>query len=361
MHHRRARTHARNLPLGHRQPARRSTARRPQGPSDPQRPQVSRRGCSATGASRAPSIPMTTTLTARTPEDLLAAVPVVLGFQPARLGRDAHLRRPRGCFHARVDLPPPDERGVRAGRARRRAARARASSSGSGGWCSSATPTTRGSRPRSRPRCADLRARRDRRDRRAPRRRRLLVSGAGRPRSDGDRADALRRRRRHPFAAQAVFDGRVTHASRDDLRADALASPTRGGGARWRQHPGRRRRSSPTRAPAGLGRPGRTLRRDRTERPTTREAARAAPGGGLRVDVRDAALYAVSRETADAHLRVWTRPRASRARRPGARHRGGAGVLRLAGGPRGAGLVRARPLPRGRPRPPAGALRWPSA
>ena len=33
-------------------------------------------------------------LTARTPEDVLAAVPVVLGFEPARLGRDAHLRRP---------------------------------------------------------------------------------------------------------------------------------------------------------------------------------------------------------------------------------------------------------------------------
>ncbi len=51
---------------------------------------------------------MTTTLTARRPEDLLAAVPVVLGFRPhcslVMLTFDA----PR-CFHARVDLPPPAE------------------------------------------------------------------------------------------------------------------------------------------------------------------------------------------------------------------------------------------------------------
>ena len=51
---------------------------------------------------------MTTTLTARGPEDLLAAVPVVLGFRPAdsvvMLTFDA-----RRTFHARVDLPPPDD------------------------------------------------------------------------------------------------------------------------------------------------------------------------------------------------------------------------------------------------------------
>ena len=51
-----------------------------------------------------------TTLTARSPEDLLAVVPVVLGFEPADsivlLTIDA-----RQTFHARVDLPP-DRRGV---------------------------------------------------------------------------------------------------------------------------------------------------------------------------------------------------------------------------------------------------------
>ena len=54
-------------------------------------------GCRRTrGSASAPPgtvAPMTTTLTARRPEDLLAAVPVVLGFRPARLPRHAHLRR----------------------------------------------------------------------------------------------------------------------------------------------------------------------------------------------------------------------------------------------------------------------------
>lgn len=47
---------------------------------------------------------MTTTLTARSPEDVLAAVPVLLGFVPtesiAMLTLGAHR-----CFHARIDLP----------------------------------------------------------------------------------------------------------------------------------------------------------------------------------------------------------------------------------------------------------------
>ncbi|WP_170981420.1 DUF4192 domain-containing protein [Nocardioides dongxiaopingii] len=55
----------------------------------------------STGATR-------TTLTARTPEDLLAAAAVVLGFWPTEsvvlLTLDARHR-----FHARVDLPPPDD------------------------------------------------------------------------------------------------------------------------------------------------------------------------------------------------------------------------------------------------------------
>ncbi len=49
-----------------------------------------------------------TTLTARSPEDVLAAVPVVLGFEP----RDSVVMLTFGgdeTFHARVDLPPPAE------------------------------------------------------------------------------------------------------------------------------------------------------------------------------------------------------------------------------------------------------------
>jgi hypothetical protein len=51
-----------------------------------------------------------TTLRAETPEDLLAAVPVVLGFEP----RDSVVMLTFGgadTFHARADLPPPDEVG----------------------------------------------------------------------------------------------------------------------------------------------------------------------------------------------------------------------------------------------------------
>src|SRR3954470_2495078 len=53
-------------------------------------------------------VAMTTTLTARGPADLLAAVPVVLGFRP----RDSLVMLTFDAvhsFHARVDLPPPDE------------------------------------------------------------------------------------------------------------------------------------------------------------------------------------------------------------------------------------------------------------
>ena len=49
-----------------------------------------------------------TTLTTRTPEDVLAAVPVVLGFEP--LESIAMLTfGGRETFHARIDLPPPEE------------------------------------------------------------------------------------------------------------------------------------------------------------------------------------------------------------------------------------------------------------
>jgi hypothetical protein len=55
-----------------------------------------------------PSTTPSTTLTARTPEDVLAVVPVVLGFEPTEslvmltFGSDPP-------FHARVDLPERDE------------------------------------------------------------------------------------------------------------------------------------------------------------------------------------------------------------------------------------------------------------
>jgi len=51
-----------------------------------------------------------TTLTARTPDDLLALVPLVLGFHPERSLVMLTFGADRGAFHARVDLPGADER-----------------------------------------------------------------------------------------------------------------------------------------------------------------------------------------------------------------------------------------------------------
>lgn len=54
---------------------------------------------------------MTQTLVLRTPDDVLAAVPVVLGFEPA----DSVVMLTFGgreSFHARIDLPPPEEAGA---------------------------------------------------------------------------------------------------------------------------------------------------------------------------------------------------------------------------------------------------------
>lgn len=46
------------------------------------------------------------TFTARSPEDLLALTPYLLGFHPEDSVVVLTFGAPRGCFHARVDLPP---------------------------------------------------------------------------------------------------------------------------------------------------------------------------------------------------------------------------------------------------------------
>ncbi len=61
-----------------------------------------------TTTSGTPDTPDRTVLTFRTPEDVLAAVPVLLGFEPA----DSVVMLTFGgreTFHARIDLPPPTE------------------------------------------------------------------------------------------------------------------------------------------------------------------------------------------------------------------------------------------------------------
>jgi hypothetical protein len=52
-----------------------------------------------------PTTPSPTTLRARTPEDLLAAVPCILGFRPADSVVMLTFGQPGRTFHARVDLP----------------------------------------------------------------------------------------------------------------------------------------------------------------------------------------------------------------------------------------------------------------
>ena len=69
--------------------------------------------------------PRATKLTTRTPEDVLAAVPVVLGFEP--LDSVVMLTFGGGeTFHARVDLPPP----ARGRRGRRRSCSSRPCTTG---------------------------------------------------------------------------------------------------------------------------------------------------------------------------------------------------------------------------------------
>jgi Domain of unknown function (DUF4192) len=240
---------------------------------------------------------MTTTLTARGPGDLLAAVPVVLGFHP----HDSLVMLTFGAertFHARVDLPARDDDEelteivetllapcrmhevdhvafvVYSGDRRLAAALAAAlvpafAADGigvvdvlrahEGGW--SSVPVR-----------ADARE------------------------SPPVPYDAAH----HPFTAQAVFDGRVTLASRDELRA--TVAPDAELRHRWA---GRVSRLPPPES-------------DDAEAAHETVAAWVATGDGpdddgaarvlgavTRIDVRDAALFVVTPETAPDHLRVW--------------------------------------------------------
>lgn len=243
---------------------------------------------------------MTTVLTARSPEDLLAAVPVVLGFRPSdslvMLTFDA-----RRTFHARVDLPPPDAL----------AADLPELSDALLGPCLAhgvgrvalivySGDSRVSSRVAGRLR-SDFRAREieviD-----------VLRAHEGRwwrvPSRSGAREESAQPYddATHPFAAQAVFDGQVTHASRDELREtlapdaeaqELVRSQQRGLGAA----PG----------PAELGWVIEVLARCVVTRadPDDDEAARLLWAIG-RIDVRDAALFTVTRETSREHLRIWS-------------------------------------------------------
>lgn len=168
--------------------------------------------------SSAPSGPITT-LTARTPEDVLAVVPVVLGFEPTEsmvmltFGGDPP-------FHARVDLPD-------------RSAEVAAMAE------SLVDPAHRHRVPRA---FLLVYSARDTFADRALEQTARALRRAGVEVIDGLRTDGSRwwpvparagvptsgvpyDLSAHPFAAQAVFDGRVVHPSRERLAASVATDP----------------------------------------------------------------------------------------------------------------------------------------
>jgi len=108
----------------------------------------------------------------------------------------------------------------------------------------------------------------------------------------------------HPFSAQAVLDGRVLHASREELRATLVPDPARVGrvvaglaGAT----------GDPTDVGPAADVVGEVVSRhcrDGTT-PTDAEVARLLRGL-LDADVRDAACTGLSRATARSHVAFWT-------------------------------------------------------
>jgi hypothetical protein len=240
---------------------------------------------------------MTTTLTAHGPEDLLAAVPVVLGFQPEESLVMLTFGAAR-TFHARLDLPPPDDKTALADIVDTLLGPCRAHGVDHVAF----VVYTAEARSAARFAAALVPA--------------FVADGIG-------VVDVLRvhdghwcevpvragaeettpvpfQNAAHPFTAHAVFVGRVTHASREELR-DTL---TRDADVEERfdelisrlPDPGSAEVARVAELVAGWVRTG--------EQPDDEGAARVLRAV-TRVDVRDAALYAVTRDNARDHLRVW--------------------------------------------------------
>lgn len=241
----------------------------------------------------------TTRLTARSPEDLLAVVPVVLGFVPQESAVMLTFGAER-TFHARVDLPPVDEDvpdmvaalldPVCRHRVRRVVFILYA-----------ADPTSARNVSRSL-----VRAFRD-----------AGVEVIDVLRADGQRWFPLLRARpgvpkwgvpydvtAHRFAAQSVLDGQVTHASRAELAASLRSDPERVAELtvavsrlpRW------------GRQPVGEEAWARSLVRRHVADGTLLEDDDAARLllGLCHLQVRDAAWALMTRDNARAHLGLWT-------------------------------------------------------
>jgi hypothetical protein len=234
------------------------------------------------------------TLTLRSPEDLLAAAPVVLGFVPTdsavMFTFDAE-----SCFHARVDLPAMGEEvepfveALLAPCVRHDVGRVLFLL------------------------YSDDRARADRVARRLVRAFRAAgIEVVDVVRADGRRWYPMLRGRRsvpssgvpydvsaHLFAAEAVLRGRVTHASRADLEATVTPDPAAVA-----------RVAAAAQGPAALpSEPGwlpATVARHVVAESAPDDAETACLLAGLLdVRVRDAALGLVRRDTAEAHARLW--------------------------------------------------------
>ncbi len=239
-----------------------------------------------------------TVLTARGPEDVLALVPVVLGFEPA----ESLVMLTFGCdppFHARADLPDRTEELPEL-------------------VDSLLDPARRHRVPR-----VILVAYSDR-DRLAERALKAVARAFWRSgievleglRTDGRRWHAVPRRAGvpaigvpydisgHPFAVQAVYDGRVVHGSRADLEASLLPDPERV--------------ARVVSALAGLANelpPGLVEGRWARDLVAGHVAARTSPSdddvarllrGVLDVRVRDAAWSSLRHELAVGHVGFWT-------------------------------------------------------
>jgi hypothetical protein len=237
---------------------------------------------------------MTTTFYARSPEDVLAVVPVVLGFEPS----DSIVLLTFGGmtrFHARVDLPPPGDPGAL------------------DEVCAMLLePCLRHRVPRvllvlysDQPRHARTVARRLRRE---LGRRRIEVLDC--LRADGQRWYAADGRRSdvpvtglpydaaaHPFRAQAVMAGHVTLGSREELAAQV--APDRAAAARVTA-----RLTSAT--ALGAEQVAALVRRHAAAGTVPDDAELAALLLAIgSPPVRDAAWVGLSRADAEAHVALW--------------------------------------------------------
>lgn len=240
---------------------------------------------------------MTTTLVPRGPEDFLAVVPIVLGFHPEESVVMLTFGAARS-FHARLDLPPPGDDdavaeavGLLLAPSRRHEVEhvafvvysddapqaARLAAALVPAFAADGIPVI------------DVLRAHDSRWCTVPMR-------AGADESPLLPYDVTH----HPFAARAVFEGRVTHGSREELRATVAPDPGRR--VRWRTL----LEALTCAGPEDVARVGDLVAGwVATGADPDDEGAALVLRAVTRTDVRDAALYAVTREAARDHLRVW--------------------------------------------------------